>query len=73
MFSMSKETIMMVAIAVALFAIFYVHREVQSTKLELQKLSTPVPVPLPAPTPVLAPVVAPKSGKKKESADEVPE
>jgi hypothetical protein len=71
MFSMSKETIMMVAIAVALFAIFYVHREVQSTKLELQKLSTPVPAPLPAP--VLAPVVAPKSGKKKESADEVPE
>ena len=62
---------MMVAIAVALFAIFYVHREVQSTKLELQKLSAPVP--LPAPTPVLAPVVAPKSGKKKESADEVPE
>ena len=71
MFSMSKETIMMLAIAVALFAIFYVHREVQSTKLELQKLSTPVPAPLPVP--VLAPVVAPKPGKKKESADEVSE
>ena len=71
MFSMSKETIMMLAIAVALFAVFYVHREVQSTKLELQKLSTPVPAPLPVP--VLAPVVAPKPGKKKESADEVSE
>lgn len=73
MFSMSKETIMMLAIAVALFAIFYVHREVQSTKLELQKLSAPVPAPLPVPAPVLAPVVAPKPGKKKESADEVSE
>ncbi len=68
---MSKETIMMLAIAVALFAVFYVHREVQSTKLELQKLSAPVPAPLPVP--VLAPVVAPKPGKKKESADEVSE
>ena len=66
---MSKETMMIVAIAVALFAIFYVHRELQTTKLEAQKLSAPVlaPAPVQPPAPVLAPV---KPSKKKESADE---
>ncbi len=66
---MSKETMMIVAIAVALFAIFYVHRELQTTKLEVQKLSAPVlaPAPVQPPAPVLAPA---KPSKKKESADE---
>jgi hypothetical protein len=40
----------MVAIAVALFAVFYVYRELQSTKLELQKL-TAVPVAVPVAVP----------------------
>jgi len=57
---------MIVAIAVALFAIFYVNRELQSTKLEVQKLSE-LPAPVQSPAPVPAPA---KPSKKKESADE---
>ena len=63
---------MMVAIAVALFAVFYMYRDVQGVKLELQKLSVPPPPVIqvapvaPAPTPV-------KPSKKKEPAGETDE
>ena len=70
MFEMNKETIMMISIAVALFAIFYVYRDVQKTKIELKNLSdkpdfaaVPPGVPkkkisVPQPVPVTPPPVA---------------
>ena len=67
MFEMNKETIMMISIAVALFAIFYVYRDVQQTKIELKNLSdrpdmSAVPlkkkIPAPQPVPVTPPPVA---------------
>jgi len=70
---MNKDTMMMVSIAVALFAVFYIYRELQSTKLQLQKLSDPVPVPVPVLAPVV-PVQSPvKAEKKKEPAGETVE
>ena len=72
MFAMNKETMMMVAIAVALIATFYLYKEMQKSKLEIQRLSD---VPVQAP-PVQAPL--PKSILKKERvvppvADEIEE
>jgi hypothetical protein len=69
MFQMNKETIMMVSIAVALFAVFYLYRELQSTKIQVQKLSEPValPVPMPVSLPIQVPVQVPI---KKETAGE---
>ncbi len=66
---MNKETIMMISIAVALCAVFYLYRELQSTKIQVQKLSEPVALPLPmvAPLPVQTMVQAPV---KKEPAGE---
>jgi hypothetical protein len=53
MFAMNKETMLMVAVAVALFATFYLYRENQKNKLDIQKLlETPVPVPQ-VPKPIL--------------------
>ena len=53
MFAMNKDTMMMVAIAVALIATFYIYKEMQKTKLDIQKLSE-VPVPPPVlPKPIL--------------------
>jgi hypothetical protein len=73
MFSMNKETMMMVAIAVALFAVFYMYRDVQGVKLELQKLSVPPP-PVIQVAPVAPVAPAPvKPSKKKESAGETDE
>jgi hypothetical protein len=70
MVSLNKETFTMVAIAVALFAVFYVYRELQSTKLELQKLSA-VPVPVAVPhVPQVQQVPQPKPVKKKEPVEE---
>lgn len=61
MFAMNKETMMMVAIAVALIATFYLYKEMQKSKLEIQRLSdAPVPVQTP---PVQSP---PKTILKKE-------
>ena len=56
MFAMNKETMMMVAIAVALIATFYLYRENQKNKLDIQRLSE---------VPVLPPAL-PKSILKKE-------
>ena len=62
MFAMNKETMMMVAIAVALIATFYLYKEMQKSKLEIQRLSdVPVPVQSLPPPPVI-----PKSILKKE-------
>ena len=58
MFAMNKETMMMVAIAVALVATFYLYRENQKNKLDIQRLSE-------VPPPVLPPVL-PKPILKKE-------
>jgi len=53
MFSMNKETMMMAALVIALLSVFYLYRENQKTKLDLQKLlDTPAPVPQ-APKPIL--------------------
>jgi hypothetical protein len=77
MFAMNKETMMMVAIAVALIATFYLYKEMQKNKLEIQRLSD-VPVQSPPP-PVSLPVQTPKSILKKERvapptvADEIEE
>ena len=49
MFSMNKETMMMVAVVVSLLASFYIYKDMQKTKLELQKLNE-VPVHVPPPT-----------------------
>jgi hypothetical protein len=62
MFAMNKDTMMMVAIAVALIATFYLYKEMQKSKLEIQRLSE-VP-----PPPTLPPPVAPKPIIKKEKA-----
>ena len=51
MFPMSTETMNMIAIAVALIAIFYLYREIQKTKADVKIL---VDTPLPSP-PVTAP------------------
>ncbi len=66
MFAMNKETMMMVAIAVALIATFYLYKEMQKSKLEIQKLSD---VSVQGPSPPVKPPVsfqAPKSILKKE-------
>jgi hypothetical protein len=55
MFSMNKETMMMVAVAVALLAAVYLYRENQKSKVEFEsfkKLLQPVPVVAP-PAPVV--------------------
>lgn len=53
MFEMNKETMMMVAIAVVLIATFYLYKEMQKNKLDIQRLSE-VPVALPVfPKPIL--------------------
>ena len=54
MFEMNKETMMMVAIAVTLVATFYLYKEMQKNKLDIQRLSE-VPVALPPvfPKPIL--------------------
>jgi hypothetical protein len=53
MVAMNKETMMMVALVVALISVFNLYRETQKTKLDLKKLlETPVPAP-PAPKPIL--------------------
>lgn len=72
MVSLNKETFTMVAIAVALFAVFYVYRELQSTKLELQKLTAvPAPVPVAVPhVPQVHQAPQPKPVKKKEPVEE---
>jgi len=70
MFAMNKDTMMMVGLAVALLAVFYLYREVQKNKAELKKFSdaqfpksilkvsaAPVPVPVPVPVPT-TPAVA---------------
>jgi len=78
MFAMNKETMMMVAIAVALIATFYLYKEMQKSKLEIQRLSD-VPVQgAPPSVPVSPPVPVPKSILKKERvvptvADEIEE
>ena len=54
----------MVAIAVALIATFYLYKEMQKSKLDIQRLSE---VPAPAPPPTLPPpAVVPKPILKKE-------
>jgi hypothetical protein len=63
MFAMNKETMMMVAIAIALIATFYLYKEMQKSKLEIQRLSD---VPVSVPVPVSIPVQTPKSIIKKE-------
>lgn len=40
MMNMNKETLMMVAVAVALFATFYMYKELQKTKQDMQGLAT---------------------------------
>ena len=49
---MNKETMMMVALVVALISVFNLYRETQKTKLDLKKLLE-TPVPAPAPKPIL--------------------
>ena len=70
MFAMNKETMMMVAIAVALIATFYLYKEMQKSKLEIQRLSdVPVQGPPPQVSPPVTPPVpvqTPKSILKKE-------
>jgi hypothetical protein len=39
MFPVNKEILMMLSLAFALFAIFYLYKDTQKTKLEVQKLS----------------------------------
>jgi hypothetical protein len=58
MFSMNKDTMMIVAVVVALLATFYLYRETNKNKLDIQKLMEPVP-----PQAVITP---PKSILKKE-------
>ena len=59
MFAMNKETMMMVAIAVTLVATFYLYRENQKNKLDIQRLSD-------VPSPVLPTPALPKPILKKE-------
>jgi len=47
---MNKETMLMVAVAVALIATFYLYRENQKNKLDIKKLlETPTPAPVSKP------------------------
>lgn len=56
MFAMNKEMMMMVAIAVALFATFYLYKDQQKTKTEFDSLKTILNTP--PPTKKEAPPVA---------------
>ena len=64
MFAMNKETMMMVAIAIALLASFYLYKENQKTKSDFESFKDILNTPPPAPPP--APVVAPAPKKKRE-------
>ena len=55
----------MVAIAVALIATFYLYKEMQKSKLDIQRLSEVPPPTLPPPT-LPPPAVVPKPILKKE-------
>ena len=56
---MNKDTMMIVAVVVALLATFYLYRETNKNKLDIQKLMDPAPLPQAVITP-------PKSILKKE-------
>ena len=64
MFSANKDTLIMFALAVSLFATFYIYKEMQKTKLDVQKLND---TPEPLPQPVLAPI---KTILKKKTTPE---
>ena len=68
---MNKETMMMVAIAVALIASFYLYKENQKTKSEFESFKNILNTPPPAPPP--APVVAPAPKKQSAPAAEAEE
>ena len=63
MFAMNKETMMMVSIAVALIAVFYLFRENQKTKLDIKSLKD---VPVQLPVNQQAVITPPKPILKKE-------
>jgi hypothetical protein len=58
MFEMNKETMMMVTIAVTLIATFYLYKEMQKNKLDIQRLSEVPPAPPVFPKPILKKVPA---------------
>jgi len=73
MFEMNKETMMMVAIAVTLIATFYLYKEMQKNKLDIQRLSD-VPVAPPVfPKPILkkVPAQAAQAPSAATIADEI--
>jgi hypothetical protein len=67
MFAMNKDVLVLVSLACALVAVFYIYKDLQKTKLEVQKLSeTPVHHAAPAPQPVQQ-----KPVQKKAPAPEI--
>ena len=65
---MNRETMMMVAIAVALIASFYLYKENQKTKNEFESFKTLIPPPPPPPAPS-----APQQRKKVTTEEEIDE
>ena len=63
---MNRETMMMVAIAVALIASFYLYKENQKTKNEFESFKTLIPPPPPTPS-------APQQRKKVPTEEEIDE
>ena len=62
MFEMNKDIMMMVAIAVVLFATFYLYKETQKNKLEIDTLKNTHP-----PQPVVIQTVAPPPKAAEQS------
>lgn len=59
MFPVNKDILMMISLACALIAIFYLYKDVQKTKQDVQKLSSPL-------------IDQPKVGPKKPVAPPTP-
>ena len=73
MFPVNKDILVLVSLACALIAIFYLYKDQQKTKLDVQKLSEVAtqavapPKPLPVPVPVQKKVPAPEIPVADES------
>jgi hypothetical protein len=70
MFSMNKETIMMISIAVALFAVFYLYRDVQQAKTDLKSLLDKPELPLIPKKKAVAPATPPVPVTPPPTADD---
>ena len=71
MFPVNKDILLMISVACALIAIFYLYKDVQKTKLDVQKLSdSSSQAVLPMKQPVLQKKPAPPTPSPDDVADD---